>query len=153
MHTGGPAQRLGHRDPLLQKSEHGGQTQATTLKTLREAWRESGLYVTRLIHSGLLAGNCLHLLHARGLKNSKEAVAMPGTTSPTSGLTSVALPRRPGQGRAGVSEAQGWEFNLRRSREPRACGRLCALSRSQPPGGCLRRNPGPRARSVVSLST
>lgn len=78
---------------------------------------------------------------------------MPGTTSPTSGLTSAALTRRPGQGPAEVSEAQG--FDLRRSREPgtgnRGLAGGSALSLSQPPGGCLRRNPGPSG--ALSLST
>lgn len=59
-------------------------------------------------------------------------MAVPGTASPASGLTSAALPGRPRRERAGVSEAPGWQFDLRGSREPRAAGKLCALSRSAP---------------------
>lgn len=80
--------------------------------------------------------SCLHAAS----RTQRKRGALPGTTCQTSGLTSAALPLHLGQGPAGVSEAQG--FDLRRSREPWARGRLCALSRSQPPGGCLRGNPG-----------
>lgn len=69
-------------------------------------------------------------------------MAMPGTACPASGLTSAALPGRRRRERAVVSEAPGWQFDLRGSREPRAAGGS-ALFPTQPPGGCLRRNPRP----------
>lgn len=89
----------------------------------------------------MIAGNCLHLLPARGLKDSKEAGGYARNNFPDFWVDVGGSASASGQGPTGVSEAQG--FDLRRSREPWACSRRCALSRSQPPGGCLRRNPGP----------
>lgn len=152
MHTGGPAQRSGAGiHPLFQKSEHGGQTQATSLKALREAQREAGLYVTRLIHSGLLAGHCLHLLPARGLKDSKEAGGYARNNFPDFWVDVGGSALAPGTRTRGSLRGAG--VGVRPSPEPGAAGLREAL-RSLPlpaPWRLTPQEPRPLGRAPSSV--
>lgn len=116
MHTGRPTQSLRRWGPVFQKSEHGGQTQATSLKALREA----GIYLTWLIHSGLIAGNCLQLLPRHGLQYSKEAGGharnnFPGFSADVGGFASTPWTRT-------VRSLRGARVGVRPSPEPGAAG-------------------------------